>query len=846
MKIFFSQKRLYVCTACCLFSCVLQADYTVTNADDSGAGSLRQAIIDANNNPGNNVVSDAIRSITISSAFPTFIQTYTIDDPVSPKMTINGDGNGYYFIDPGYTISLYSALTGLLQKNNGGTLRYGGNASGLGEQVNCTEGSFFLVGDGSLPTYPFSIYVQNGTFDISQMNGSGISTPQFWAPDYYTPTINLGNKTITLTNDDGSGNDYFGVVTGDGGGFVKEGGGRQGFLGTNSWTGTTTINGGQFWATLNGCSLVVGPSGAFIANGDSTIRELQDGVGGGGYLNMQNPNTAQLYSLNIATTSDSSFSGNIYNSLSITKRGSNKLTLSGSGSNNSAWTISEGTVALSGSGVLGSSDCVVTISGGAFFDIQGTSAGTTIGSLSDSITTGTVELGNKTLTIAGSSNTRFSGVINGSGNMVRQGSGTITLAGTNTFTGTTTLTNGILAVESLSSLSSSSQIIMNGGYLGLASNGLVFNLPLTYNTDCKISALENSSLASAVTGGIGLIKVGAADLTLTNAGNNYSGTTTVLSGTLFIDALDKLGSTSGIVLNSGGLGITSPLTFTPTIDLAGAGSIIANADVTVSSIISDIGSLIKLGSSKLTLTNTNNYSGTTTITTGTLTLSGSGSIDSTSALYVNGGCLFDITGVTSGATVGLLGDGASGGVVDLGVKTLTIGGTGSSLFSGVIQSTGGAGNLVKQGTSTITLAGTNTFTGLTTISDGTLNISSANSLSGTSSISLGAGTLGLISTMTFAKDITLTADAATISTTGGDSTISSAITGGFLLTKMGANNLTLTSASNSYSGGTMIAEGKVMLSGSGILAAEGTVSISSGATFDISGIAGASSTIGLL
>src|SRR5581483_5295016 len=62
----------------------LPSTFTVTNTADSGPGSLRQAILDANAHPGADTVAFAIagagvHSIQPTSALPTITQALTID-----------------------------------------------------------------------------------------------------------------------------------------------------------------------------------------------------------------------------------------------------------------------------------------------------------------------------------------------------------------------------------------------------------------------------------------------------------------------------------------------------------------------------------------------------------------------------------------------------------------------------------------------------------------------------------------------------------------------------------------------------------------------------------------------
>ncbi|HLP93072.1 MAG TPA: thrombospondin type 3 repeat-containing protein [Saprospiraceae bacterium] len=59
--------------------------YTVSNTDDSGPGSLRQAIIDANNNPGADVIDFSVAgTVNLLSGLPTINQPLVIDGTSAP------------------------------------------------------------------------------------------------------------------------------------------------------------------------------------------------------------------------------------------------------------------------------------------------------------------------------------------------------------------------------------------------------------------------------------------------------------------------------------------------------------------------------------------------------------------------------------------------------------------------------------------------------------------------------------------------------------------------------------------------------------------------------------------
>ena len=79
-------------------SCVaIAATFTVTNASDSGAGSLRQAILDANAAGGAdtinfNIVGSGIHTITLATALPTITGAVVIDGYTQPGATPNSNG----------------------------------------------------------------------------------------------------------------------------------------------------------------------------------------------------------------------------------------------------------------------------------------------------------------------------------------------------------------------------------------------------------------------------------------------------------------------------------------------------------------------------------------------------------------------------------------------------------------------------------------------------------------------------------------------------------------------------------------------------------------------------------
>ncbi|EEL3698285.1 fibronectin-binding autotransporter adhesin ShdA, partial [Salmonella enterica subsp. enterica serovar Dublin] len=151
--------------------------------------------------------------------------------------------------------------------------------------------------------------------------------------------------------------------------------------------------------------------------------------------------------------------------------------------------------------------------------------------------------------------------VTGGGQIVKSGSDELIVTGDNTYSGGTTITGGTLTADHADSLGSGD--IDNSGVLKVGEGDL-----------------ENT-----LSGSGSLVKTGTGELTL-SGGNDYSGGTTIIGGTLTADHADSLGT--GAVANSGVLQV-------------GEGEL--------ENTLSGSGSLVKTGTGELTLSGDNTYSG---------------------------------------------------------------------------------------------------------------------------------------------------------------------------------------------------------------------------------------------
>ena len=385
-----------------------------------------------------------------------------------------------------------------------------------------------------------------------------------------------------------------------------------------------------------------------------------------------------------------------------------------------------------------------------------------------------------------------------------------------------------------------------------AGNGLNFVL----GADRTFSVASGNTLYvnNVVSGANALAKTGTGQLTLAGA-NTYTGTTTVNTGTLFLNASGSLASGNNVVVNSTTAAATATLTlgtgFTQTIGtltLGGTGSTASSTNV----VTLNAGSTLTLGGT-VSVDGTGNHTpnwdinGTGTLalganrtfdvadSTGTVSelniftpISGSGlSLTKTGAgrLALNSaGTTYDGGSIVNGGQLWL---NASNTLAATGNVTIndTLGGTAAVILAGNATQTigaltfGGSGGTVTSannlalGTgSTLTLGGTVTYNGAT----GPL----------TSTISGGTLALGGDRTFSVSDSTSTTAEL----------NISSVITGaGNSLTKTGTGRLQLTGA-NTYDGGTVLNGGVIFAGSSGAL---GTGPVT------INNVIGATSTLGV-
>ncbi|EIM9117896.1 autotransporter-associated beta strand repeat-containing protein [Salmonella enterica subsp. enterica serovar Kentucky] len=713
-----------------------------------------------------------------------------------------------------------------LELSTGGD--FANNIGGTGSVVKSGDETLTLSGANS---YTGGTTISGGTLVASNVEALG-----------------TGDVTDNATLELNTGGDFDNAISGSGQ-VVKSGDKTLTLSGANSYSGATTISGGTLVATnvdalgsgdvTDDATLELNTGGTFdnaisgsgqvVKSGDETLTLSGTNTYSGGTLisggtlvasNVEALGTGDVTNdavleLNTGGTFDNAISG----SGQVVKSGDKMLTLSGANSYSGGTLISDGTLVASNVEALGSgdvtNDAVLELNTGGTFDnvISGSgkveksgddaltlsgsntytggtliSGGTLVASNVEALGTGNVT---DNATLALNAGGDFTNNIGGTGRVEKSGDQTLTLSGSNTYTGGTLISSGTLVATSVDALGTGN--VTNNATLALNTGGDFINN----------------------IGGTGRVEKSGDDALTLSGSNTYTGGTLISGGTLVANDVNALGTgdvtdNAALMLNTGGDFINN---------------------------IGGTGRVEKSGDDTLTLSGSNTYTGGTLISGGTLVANdvnalGTGDVTDNATLALN--AVGDFNNAIGG----------SGKVEKSGDDTLTLSGsntyTGGTLINGgtlvasnvealgtgdvtddatLELNTGGkfdnaisgSGNVVKSGADTLTLSGSNTYTGGTTINDGTLVATSVDAL--------GTG------------DVT---DDATLElNTGGD--FDNAISGSGQVVKSGDDTLTL-SGSNTYTGGTLISSGTLVANdvnalGTGDVTDNATLELNTGGDF---------------
>lgn len=546
---------------------------------------------------------------------------------------------------------------------------------------------------------------------------------------------------------------------------------------------------------------------------------------------------------------------------SVTKNADGTLILSGANTYSGTTTVNAGVLSVRHSSGLGATTAGTTVSNGAEIQMQrgiavGAEALTLNGSGSsgsgalrnmsgnnswaDNITLGSdsvIESLLRQLTLSGTlsnggngadfyfggaGNTLVSGTITNDADVVKSGTGTLTLQGANTYTGATIVNGGTLLVT--------------GSLNGSAGTALTFGG----------SGLFNSNEAAGRTQGMGVLTFNAGD---GNVQSTYGGSgNTILSFSAL--APRGAGATGNFIVSGGLNGTTNKITVAglPTgfIDINvffnGAGYAYVDPAGYIREIQygTDPGTIVSTGGVSV--------SGDHALVKGHITSQGTQRFET---LHLSSNVNFNLGGSQKVTVGGILKTGnVAGGATITGGEYLTFDfdrgmtirtdkeNDSLSIHSPIVAN--GTNAVTKTGAGTLTLFGANTYTGGTYVNAGTLEIGTNERLLNSGSLTIAGGTFSLKSHTETVGSVVLVSGS--ISGTGSGTLIGSSydvrsgsasaiLAGSAALSKSTDGTVTLTGA-NTYTGATTISDGTLVAASTtgGALGGTTSVTVNSDAT----------------
>lgn len=872
---------------------VLSGILSGTNTALIKTGTGTATLSGANTYGGTTTVSAGVLAITSNTALGSITNGTTIANSASLALSNNITVSNETLSVAGYGVDYGATHSGVIQSSGSNTIT-GAVAMSLEPNINVTNGTLTMSGilsgtsgmskDGSgtlvlsgANTYNGTVSVNSGVLSVQSNGALGTTSTSVRTTVSSGATVQIGTTSSTLSigesftvngagvggngvlQNTGGNNSISGLIslaadstigaatgttlsaTGviDGGyNLTKVGTGTLVLGATNTYTGSTNINGGTVvissdanlgtpasvatvdQLTFNNGALQTATNVTLNSNRGVTLNS------GGGTINVTSSSATVTYG------------GIVGGAGNLTVSGSGTVALTGT--NNTylgTTTVNGATLAIAGDGSLGTAPVTalansIVLNGGTL----STSNSFTIDSdrgINVTGTGGTIKVNGAATTVT------YGGDITGSSSITKSGTGTLALSADNVISSSTSLilNGGTFATngknDSLNTLTIAASTTLDMG--GFDANS-IFQVSNLNSTSTASNVLSITNWTGSIEGGSGsqLISTGTvastvlATINFTGYANGaYQIASTgeivpgVIGGARYWDSTSSTwsgnsgggytkwnapdGSTAGTIPNS-----TGQVVVFGAVDAAGHGATLTNSGaktVTLSgtrtvgyiffnSTYSGENYTIDGGGQNLILRVTSS-TGSAMITmssTASNTISAAVSLSNSLLITQNGTGTLALTGA-----------------ITTGDNDITVDGTGKTLISGAF---GGATTLTKTGTGTLTLSATNSYTGGTAINGGTVAVTGSRNLGATgNALSFDGGTLAANGTFSLSGTVTLNAGGGTFNVTNSAIITNSGAVGGTGdLTKTGAGTLLLT-ATNSYTGDTYVNGGNLITSG---------------------------------
>ncbi len=512
--------------------------------------------------------------------------------------------------------------------------------------------------------------------------------------------------------------------------------------------------------------------------------------------------------------------------LTLVKNGSGALQFAAAdnfGTSVGALTLNQGSLTISGVGSLGT--------GGNFAQ--------------------PISLNGGTFNFASSANQTLSGIISGSAPF-NQSAGNLTLTGANTYGGNLTINGGSLTLSGNGTVNSAASLVVNGASARLTnSTASAVSVPVSLRAGTLTGAggfgsvvvpNQTGTVVSLGRSGAETLTVasltfqGAAELNITKAGDPATASVTVGGALTTTPANGKVKLSSSLpfwtsaqfynLVQAGGFsgGASS-------FEIGTITGLTSRQSASVSVQGGSVGIMINGDSPRWT--GGGNAAWDTSSAGNWALMIGGGS-----TTFINGDVVrFDDSATSTAVSIGAAGVQPSTAQFDNNSLDYTLAGPGGIT----------AGALIKSGSARLTVSAANSYAGGTTINGGTLALSGSGTLGGSSAnVTLNGGVLDLggaprtFGTVSVAGDSSVVnGDLAAVELLGsgssGNSTVSARVTGSGSVHMNGVGGTMILSAANTYTGGTTVNAGTLVLSGNGTLGSTSANATISGGVLDLGG-----------